>query len=97
VKGFLHKPLSPEMIEKSVTAAVATAQPAPSEIPQAAAVAAEQPATAGRTFVGFVRDVAMFLASPFIGLAFIALFPLIGLGMLAWMGGRAWRQRATAN
>jgi hypothetical protein len=39
----------------------------------------------------------MFLAAPFIGLAFIALFPLIGLGMLAWMGGQAWRQRATSG
>jgi CheY-like chemotaxis protein len=100
VKGFLHKPLSPEMIEKSVTAAVATAQPALVESPQAAVAA--QPAVDGertkrRSFVVFLKDVAMFLASPFIGLAFIALFPLIGLVMLAWMGGQALRQRVTSG
>jgi hypothetical protein len=39
----------------------------------------------------------MFLAAPFIGLAFIALFPFIGVGMLAWMGGQAWRQRVTSG
>jgi CheY-like chemotaxis protein len=100
VKGFLHKPLSPEMIEKSVTAAVATAQPAPVEPPQAAVAA--QPAADGeqtkrRSVAVFLKDVGMFLASPFIGLAFIALFPLIGLVMLAWMGGQAWRQRVTSG
>ena len=39
----------------------------------------------------------MFLAAPFIGLAFIALFPFIGLAMLAWTGGQAWRQRAASE
>ena len=101
VKGFLHKPLSPEMIEKSVTAAVATAQPVPAEVPQAAAVSAQPIAvgkkTAGRNIAVFLKDVLMFLAAPFIGLAFIALFPFIGLGMLAWMGGQAWRQRVTSG
>jgi CheY-like chemotaxis protein len=101
VSGFLRKPLSAEMIEKSVEAAVATAQPAPAEPPQVA-VAAAQPAaggeqTTGRSVGVFLKDVGMFLASPFIGLAFIALFPLIGLAMLAWMGGQAWRQRATSD
>ena len=101
VKGFLHKPLSPEMIEKSVTATVATAQPVPAEVPQAAAVSAQPIAvgkkTAGRNIAVFLKDVLMFLAAPFIGLAFIALFPFIGLGMLAWMGGQAWRQRVTSG
>jgi CheY-like chemotaxis protein len=101
VSGFLRKPLSAEMIEKSVEAAVATAQPAPAEPPQVA-VAAAQPAaggeqTTGRSVGVFLKDVGMFLASPFIGLAFIALFPLIGLAMLAWTGGQAWRQRATSD
>jgi CheY-like chemotaxis protein len=101
VSGFLRKPLSAEMIEKSVEAAVATAQPAPAEPPQVA-VAAAQPAaggeqTTGRSVAVFLKDVGMFLASPFIGLAFIALFPLIGLAMLAWTGGQAWRQRATSD
>lgn len=97
VSGFLHKPLSPEMIRQSVEAALAVAKPAPAAIPQTVAGAAAQPAAKGRTFLGFIRDIAMFLASPFIGLAFIALFPLIGLAMLAWMGGRALRSRVASG
>lgn len=31
----------------------------------------------------------MLIAAPFIGLAFVVLFPLVGLAILAWMGGRA--------
>ena len=41
----------------------------------------------------FVKHVALFFAAPFVALAYIALFPVIGLAMLAWTGGRAWRQR----
>jgi CheY-like chemotaxis protein len=97
VTGFLHKPLSPEMIQNSVEAAVAAAQPAPATTSQTVATAAAEPAAKGRTFLGYLRDVAMFLASPFIGLAFIALFPLIGLAMLVWTGGQAWRSRVTSG
>ncbi|MGA7714017.1 MAG: response regulator [Rhizomicrobium sp.] len=97
VSGFLHKPLSPEMIKQSVEAAVAAAQPAPAAVPQAVAAAAAQTTAKGRTFLRFMRDVAMFFASPFIGLAFIALFPLIGLAMLVWTGGQALRSRVTSG
>ncbi len=38
---------------------------------------------AKRTFGEFVKDVVLFLAAPFISLAYIALFPFIGLAMLA--------------
>jgi len=96
VKEFLHKPLSPEMIERSVKAAVATAQPAAAE-PQAAAVAAPDKHPQGRSAAMILKDIGMFLSAPFIGLAFIALFPLIGLAMLAWTGGQAWRQRAASE
>ena len=100
VKGFLHKPLSPEMIEKSVAAAVATAPQAPvklTEVAVAAQPTADGEQTKKRSVAMFLKDVGMFVAAPFIGLAFIALFPLIGLGMLAWMGGQAWRQRVTSG
>jgi CheY-like chemotaxis protein len=101
VSGFLRKPLSPEMIETSVKAAIATAPPAPAELPRVA-VAATHPAAgsepnAGRNVSVFLKDVGLFLASPFIGLAFILLFPFIGLVMLAWTGGRAWRHRVTSG
>ena len=41
----------------------------------------------------FIKDVALFIAAPFIGLMYAALFPFIGLGMLAWMGVRALTKR----
>ena len=48
---------------------------------------------AGVGIARFVKNVALFFAAPFVALAYIALFPVIGLAMLAWTGGRAWRQR----
>ena len=33
-----------------------------------------------------VKNVALFLAAPFVGLAYLLTFPLVGLGMLAWIG-----------
>lgn len=96
VKEFLHKPLSPQMIEQSVKAAVESALPAPEEA-QAAAVGAPDKHPKGRSVAMILKDIGMFLAAPFIGLAFIALFPIIGLAMLVWTGGQAWRQRATSE
>ena len=109
VRDFLRKPLSPEMIERSLDAAVATALPAPEEmLPQPAVAAAPEPAgaalaapqpealgeeSAGRNVGLFLRNIAMLFAAPFVALAYVALFPLIGLGMLAWTGVQAWRER----
>ncbi|HXP74942.1 MAG TPA: response regulator [Stellaceae bacterium] len=109
VSGFLRKPLSPEMIERSLDAAVATALPPPAEmLPQLAVAVAPEPAgtaltapqpaalgeeSAGRTIGLFLRNIAMLFAAPFVALAYVALFPLIGLGMLVWTGVQAWRER----
>ena len=42
------------------------------------------------------RNVALFAAAPFIGLAYAAAFPFVGVAMLAWYGVRAARRRAAA-
>jgi CheY-like chemotaxis protein len=91
VKGFLRKPLSPKMIEESV--AEVTADPQVSvHAPAEADVKDEKPARRG---IGTIlKDIALFLAAPFIGLAYVALFPFIGLAMLAWMGAKALRKQA---
>jgi CheY-like chemotaxis protein len=86
VAGFLHKPLSPEMIEGSAREAMtwkaadrsSPAQPLPVEH----AVAAP---SAGRT----AKNVGLFVAAPFIGLAYAVAFPFVGLALLAWYGYRA--------
>jgi CheY-like chemotaxis protein len=92
VKSFLHKPLSPEMIEDSARAALlesaAAAAPAESSMGHAPEIAATveeaKPATVGT----FIKNVALFIAAPFIGLAYMIAMPFIGLGVLAWMGGK---------
>ena len=72
ISEFLRKPLSPEMIETSANLAfTSVALPAP----QAAPVRADN--------LRFLKNVGLFAAAPFIGLAYAALFPFIGLGMLA--------------
>ena len=90
VCSFLHKPLSPAMIESSAQQALQRSD-AGAEARAAAeaseAVAAPQPAAAGAGSA--LRNIALFLAAPFIGLAYLLAFPFIGLGMLAWTGARA--------
>jgi CheY-like chemotaxis protein len=87
VTSFLHKPLSPEMIEGS--AADALAVPAASVGPIIAAATAEallaEAAPAGRV----LKNIALFFAAPFIGLAYIVAFPFVGLGVFALLAGRA--------
>ena len=86
VSGFLNKPLSPEMIEGSAEKAwreveAATRPAAATE----ATLEAEADAAPGNRLVNMM----LFLASPFIGLAYIVAMPFVGLGMLAWIGGKA--------
>jgi CheY-like chemotaxis protein len=48
-------------------------------------------------FGTFSRNVGLFLAAPFIGLAYVIVFPFVGLGMLVWHGGKALFGRARAH
>ena len=43
-----------------------------------------------------VKNVALFVVAPFIGLAYAAAFPFVAVGMLAWYGVQAARKRAGA-
>ncbi len=103
VRGFLRKPLSPEMIERSLDAAMATALPLPAEmLPQVAVAAAPELAAVGEESEGtdialLLKNIGMFLAAPFMALAFFILFPFVGLAMLAWTGGKAWLNRKVVS
>jgi CheY-like chemotaxis protein len=95
VAGFMHKPLSPEMIEKSVADALRVVEPAiaaPPQQPAREAVAAELPVRTSR-----LRSIVLFLAAPFIGLAYAVLLPIVGTGMLMWMGAQALMTRVPAT
>ena len=86
VAGFLRKPLSPEMIEGSAQKALLENTPAAA--PQTAAEVAVTAAPAVAEEENVVKNIALFFAAPFIGLAYLLAFPFIGLGMLALTGGR---------
>jgi CheY-like chemotaxis protein len=82
VSGFLHKPLSPEMIEGCARKALLELDAALPAEPITAAIDETAPAQSQST----AKNIALFLAAPFIGLAYLLAFPLVGLGMLTWMG-----------
>jgi CheY-like chemotaxis protein len=87
VSSFLHKPLSPEMIEVSATDAVAVAAAVPA--------AAEAPQVEAEVSESALKNIALFLAAPFIALAYVIALPFVGLGLLAVMAVRAAAKRTS--
>lgn len=87
VAGFMQKPLSPEMIEDSALNALRTPEPAPVARIEARPVEATLPAPARKE--NFLKNIALFVAAPFIGLAYAVLFPFVGLALLAKFGFEA--------
>lgn len=88
VSEFLRKPLSPEMIEGSTARALQHVEEA-----VAAVEAADVPVIAPSPLSGVksgskAKNVLLFLAAPFIGLAYVLAMPFVGAGMLAWAGGK---------
>lgn len=106
VRGFLRKPLSPDMIESSLADAIAEV-PAAMAVQAGVAVAeaavavaapeqAEEAAAEGRSVGQFIKNLALFFASPFIALAYVALLPLVGAVLLARTAAQAWRHGRAA-
>jgi len=97
VSGFLRKPLSPEMIEGSAQKAFsekdATVESAKLTAPVASPEPTVEPGAPNRA-VRFIKNVALFFAAPFVGLAYILAFPIVGLGMLAWTALQAQKKKA---
>jgi hypothetical protein len=73
---FLHKPLSPAMIEGSAREATEVA------VAPAGLVA---PETVTETRENLLKSIALFFAAPFIGLAYLIALPFVGTAMLAWV------------
>jgi len=95
VSAFVRKPLSPEMIEETAIYArheiEAPVAPVVQIAPKEQAI--ETPVVQQHR----ARNVALFLASPFIGLAYALALPMVGVAMLAWQGGKAFNQSAAAK
>jgi CheY-like chemotaxis protein len=82
VAEFLRKPLSPEAIEGS--AAKVLQERVERAVTEEAVATVAAPAAGSA-----LKNVALFFAAPLIGLAYLITFPLVALGMLAWMGAKA--------
>jgi len=78
----VSKPLSPEAIGDA-------AEKVPHEPIERAATEATAAPVAAPGVGGTIKNVALFFAAPFIGLAYLITFPLVAFGMMAWMGGKA--------
>lgn len=99
VSGFLRKPLSPDMIEGSAQKAFSEKDATAQGASPAAEAALPQPTAEVETSVTsrvlrFTKNVALFLAAPFVGLAYILAFPIVGLGMLAWTALQAQKKKS---
>ena len=51
----------------------------------------------GKEVLKNAKNVALFFAAPFIGLAYLLAFPFIGLAMLVWIAGKAVAKSRTAR
>ncbi len=92
VSKFLHKPLSPAMIEDSARDVLAA--------PAAAAVVAaapEAPAAEVAPAGSMLGNILLFFAAPFIGLAYIVAMPFYGLAVLALLAGRVAAKNETVK
>jgi len=86
VSSFVHKPLSPAMIEDSARDALAAPTAQVLALPAAAEEAPlAEPAATGSALL----NVLLFFAAPFIGLAYIIALPFVGIGVLAVLAVRA--------
>jgi CheY-like chemotaxis protein len=82
VSEFLNKPLSPEMIEDSAAKALAATPVAAPPVATVATPAAVEAAPPPKPNV--LKNMALFLLAPFIGLLYAVLLPFVGIGMLVW-------------
>lgn len=91
VTSFLRKPLSPEMIEFGARDALLCAQAAAPARAEATAISAAAAVAAPETYgaVRKAKDIGLFVAAPFIGLAYAVAFPFVGLWLLARYAYRA--------
>jgi CheY-like chemotaxis protein len=84
VAEFLHKPVSPERLADTADRVLQATKPVAALQPQTP-VAEVAPAQAITKPWSRLKDVVLFLMAPFIGLFYLIIFPIVGVGMLAIM------------
>jgi DNA-binding NtrC family response regulator len=95
--GFIHKPLTPEIIE-NITLKALHGERRP-EVAETEAEVTAKPA--GKSFwrkAGtLIKNIGLFFAAPFIGLAYVIALPFVFFGMIAKLGYRALLNRKTSG
>jgi DNA-binding NtrC family response regulator len=99
VKGFVRKPLTPEMIESvTLKALEKPAEAAEAANEPEAAIAAEAPPLKGwRKVSRIARNIGLFLAAPFIALGYVIALPAVGFYMFAKLGYEAYQKKRAAR
>ncbi len=92
VSDFVRKPLSPEMIEES--AAHALREAAPEVALEAMVTPIEQVHVEVIEKESRIKNIALFLAAPFIGLAYAVMLPVVGIVMLAKVAMQAHKAKS---
>ncbi|WP_220636726.1 response regulator [Georgfuchsia toluolica] len=95
VSAFMHKPLSPEMIEGSALNALQ--KPAQIILPQEEANPVEKTQPEPTKKENRLKNLALFIVAPFVALAYAMSLPFVGIAMLAWFGGKALRKIPVAR
>jgi CheY-like chemotaxis protein len=103
VSGFVHKPLTPEMIESITLKALETPMEATEVVPEAAN---DEEAPARKTVkelkgwrkvLRIVTNIGLFFAAPFIALSYIIALPIVGFYTFVKFAVEAWQKRGTVS
>lgn len=96
VSGFVHKPLTPEIIESITLKAIGESEVilhAADRLEEIGVVAETTADAAPHSKVGlFFKNVALFFAAPFIALAYVVALPFVGFYMFAKLAHEAYRK-----
>jgi hypothetical protein len=88
IEGVTLKALLEKKAKKAPPKPVETAVEAPAEAPER---------SVWQTIGGVTKNTALLLVAPFVGLVYAVSLPFVGMGLLAWFGGRALIRRVKAG
>jgi len=100
VSGFVRKPLTPAMIENITLKALEEPAPAieAANEPEAPAEAvAEVSSSALQTTGRIAKNIGLFIAAPFIALAYVIALPVVGFYMFAKLGIEAYQKKKSSS
>ncbi len=102
VNGFVHKPLTPEIIESVTLKALDDSEKVQERsINTATAIEAEvsvvEEMRTLRKVSKFAKNIGLFFASPFIALGYVIALPLVGFYMFAKLGFEAYQKKRNST